>query len=133
MTKYDRIAASVPANRMTSQVTGKGEHWEPKKKIVQHHWDTPPAVIDPPSFLDLRGHRFGRFTVVGHLGKMAAGINAKPMWLVRCTCGDYESRTAKACRNVANAADCCDKCRELLHLKREEYFRRTGRNKETMP
>jgi hypothetical protein len=133
MTNYDRIAASVPANRTAGEVTGKGEHWEPTKKIDVPHWDTPPVVLDPPKTLNLIGSKFGRFTVVGYLGKMTAGKGASPMWLARCACGDYEGRSARAVRNPANGEDCCGKCRALIHLKREEYFRRTGRNKETMP
>jgi hypothetical protein len=39
------------------------------------------------NFKDLSGRRFGRFYVVGYLGKQY--LNAHTFWLVHCDCGNF--------------------------------------------
>lgn len=75
-----------------------------------------------PAFPDLRGFKFGRFTALG------MAVDHPKRWVVRCACGIYSLRSAKAIRNPSNSMDCCNECRHLLFLKREEFWRRTGRD-----
>lgn len=110
-------------NKTAAVVTGKGIHYEPDVNIVNAHWDVPQATIRCPKPSDeLAGRRFARFVVVGLLPTKIKNSNAN--WLVRCACGDYETRKAKAIRNPANVDDCCTKCKYLRYLKRREVFLR---------
>lgn len=124
---FDKLLTSRPVDGAAARVIGGGVHYEPQKEIVQRHWTAPPnlAPITPlmrenPQFEDLAGRKVGRFTVIGYLGKLSKSKAA--LWLVRCACGDYESRNAKAIRNPENRGDRCDKCRHLSHLKRRETY-----------
>lgn len=49
-------------------------------------------------------------------------------WIMRCDCGDFEPRKAKAIKNPANSNDRCAKCRQLVEAKRAHEFHTTGRN-----
>lgn len=53
-------------------------------------------------------------------------------WIVRCDCGDYEPRTAKAIKNPANGADCCVKCRQVIVAANCHHFHTTGRDLPTL-
>lgn len=117
---FDRILTSVPVNKTAAQVTAKGEHYEPKINYRDTlHSDVPLPIMDPPkvlrnngSFVDLTGHKSGRLIV---LGLWAGGTGSR--WVVRCACGDYEVRTAKALRNTAtrDRDDKCARCDRLVH------------------
>ena len=121
-------ATAVPIDRVAARVTAKGVSYEPDKKIDQRHWEAPPKVQPvPEGATNLMGTVFGRFTVIGYFRSHPKRGSA---WLVRCACGDYETRYKKAIQNPANKEDCCDKCRHLLYLKRSEEFWRTGKNKD---
>jgi hypothetical protein len=128
---FDKLLTSRPVNRAAARVLGGGVHYEPDKEIVQRHWTAPPPLktIPPaaridPKFVDLTGVSFGRFRVIGYLGVLSEAKKAKALWLVRCACGDYESRSAKSVQNPENHGDRCEKCRHLAFLKRREQFLR---------
>lgn len=128
---FDKLLASRPVNKTAARVLGGGVHYEPQKVIAQRHWTAPPplAEITPamridPSFKDLTGSTVGRFTIVGFLGNLSETKKNKALWLARCVCGDYESRSAKSILNPANYGDRCEKCRHLAHLKRREIYLR---------
>lgn len=118
----DDIGSRKPINKTAALVTGKGVHFDSKKKIVQRHWSVCPK-LKPVSkgCPDLRGKRVGHFTVVG---KYSSRKNRGSMWAVRCDCGDFETRSSKAIKNVENYGDRCELCRELSHLKRKEVYNR---------
>lgn len=126
---YQALATSAPINR-DAAIARDGvsrQGYEPAKKIVQRHWSAPPPLQPmPEGVVNRAGIKFGKFTVVGYLER-----NKKKgsLWLVRCTCGDYESRRGKAIDNPENAWDCCEKCRHVMTLRRSDHFRRTGKNK----
>lgn len=81
------------------------------------YWETPrPHVNLTRNETNLTGTKFGRFTVVGKL------VNKK--WQVRCSCGNYSARKSKSIKNPNNNNDCCEVCRELLYLRRNEAHRR---------
>lgn len=112
-----------PIDRTAALVISKGVRHQSTKKIVNPHWEQCPACKPPPA-LNLAGMKFGRFTVIGMLAR-AKGLSLKQpaKWVVRCACGDYETRSAKSIRNPRNANDCCYKCREVIENKRLHEWR----------
>jgi len=65
----------------------------------------------------LVGAKIGRLTVVGMLN------TSKSICVVRCCCGQYETRRPRAIRNPKNSVDACDRCRHLDYLRRHSLFR----------
>lgn len=126
----DDIHARRAIDKKAALAVSSSEAYLPKKICGTTHTYAPPETREPnpcergnSSFTDLTGYKFGRFTVVG-LCKHA--IPAK--WVVRCVCGAYSTRKAKAIKNPNNSLDRCEHCRHLAHLKRTEFFLRTGRD-----
>lgn len=123
----------VPVNKTAALVIAPGVVYEPKCKIQVEEFLSPPPMRDKrhfptnPNFTDLTGWTKGRFKVVGLL----AGTKSST-WVVRCACGTYSTRTAKSIKSVeTNTAARFDACRECMHLawlKRDEVWRRTGRD-----
>lgn len=103
----------VPVNRVAKRVLEKGvTHTPPRKVIKQLHWDTPPKMCETPiTTPDLTGETFGSLTVIGWYAE------GKKSWVVKCSCGKYETRKSKAIRNPANNTDACQSCRHLMHLE----------------
>jgi hypothetical protein len=107
MTDFDRLVGRAPANVTAAQVVGRGEHWTPANPMPPDllHWDAPPPMkpfVGNPVFpddVDMTGKKFGRFTVVGFLAD-SGGRNRGGRWVVRCACGDYEAKSAKAIRQM---------------------------------
>lgn len=128
---FDRIFASAPLNRTAATVTSEGERYTPAKKVTQNHWTAPPRIARTlpspgPSFTNLTGTRFGRFVVLGLWEPdRPRGKNALPMWVVRCACGDYETRTTRAIRNPANQDDRCQLCRHTAFLQKRSSQQRS--------
>lgn len=97
-------------------------------KISQAHWDTPPETKRAPKDApNLIGTTFGRFKVIGYLGRVGKSGPAGA-WLVRCSCGKYEYRRAKAIRSPKNTTDACLECRHVMTLRKRERWRMTGRD-----
>lgn len=105
-TDLDRVFSSAPTNAPAARVTGKGIHYEPNVSQGQRDtFDVPPKIVNLDNKSDaarsvaseLIGLRRGRITVIG----LAADHNKKKRsrWVVRCDCGKYEYRKAKALRN----------------------------------
>ena len=125
---FDKLQASRPVNSAAARVMGAGFHYKPQKMITQRHWSSPPACLPiprraavNPDFEDLTGISFGRFKVIGYLGKTNP---KKPVaWLCRCSCGDYEARSTRAIQNPENRGDRCGYCWHTAHLKRDAAFR----------
>lgn len=127
----DDIHSRKPVDRLAAQVVQPGVHFTPEKKVLSNDSDTPIAVRPIPkaarsakNFDDLTGRKFGRFTVIG------LARDFKKQWVVRCDCGRYSTRHSKAVKNPANEQDRCEHCRHLAYLKREEHWRRTGRDRD---
>ena len=126
----DDIHARRPVDRVAVRVVMfSGEHFEPNKKVLTRDSETPHALTvvtkamrGNPSFDDLTGARFGRFTVLG-LEKEFKGS-----WAVRCDCGRYSTRKKKAITNTENVQDRCEHCRHLAFLQRDDVYRRTGKD-----
>lgn len=119
----DDIYARKAVDSTAARVLAKGEHFTPNKKVLTADSETPwPLRPVPPNMEDLRGTRFGRFTVLG----VAAHHTGR--WVVRCDCGIYTIRATRAVKNPANTVDCCEQCRHLRYVKNSEFFRRTGKD-----
>jgi hypothetical protein len=125
----DDIHARVPVDRVAALVTGTGEHFEPNIRVQTKDSDTPLRVAPItrqlrmcPTFDDLTGNRAGRLTVLG----LSADFNRQ--WVVRCDCGRYSTRRKKSILNPENTQDRCAHCRYLAFLKRNEVWRRTGKD-----
>lgn len=125
----DDIHARVPVNRVAVWVTGPGEHFNPRKRVQTNDSEAPietrpftSVERNAEGFIDLTGRRVGRLTVLGIAREFTR------QWVVRCDCGRYTTRTAKAIKNPGNTQDRCEHCRHLAFLKREYFWRRTGRD-----
>jgi hypothetical protein len=127
-----KVITSDPINSTAARVMRRGEHFEPKRGVFNTHFTERPPIRDPfkselnhsPVWRDFRGHKFGRFTVIGiYAEKKSGGCS----WVVRCLCGDYELRKVKAIVASGNKYDRCDKCYSLVRIKKSAYFRAHGR------
>lgn len=122
-TNFDAIATSAPLDKTASVVRdGTGEHWDPSVKDGRLHWVAPPPCgVRPAHAPDLVGCRVGRLTVVGYYDKGSKNGGGS-RWVVRCTCGAYETRRSKAIRNPRPRDDgeeqACFKCETLIHARR---------------
>jgi hypothetical protein len=131
----ERVFASAPNGRTAATVTSaSADQYESPVKPGGLHWDAQPRTRAPNArdaslhgFEDMTGRRFGRMTVIGLASERAYGSKVKGCWVVRCACGHYESRRAKAIRNPANADDACVHCRHVAFLRRRETERALGR------
>lgn len=118
---FDRTHRT-PVDKTAALVVRRGERFDSQKKFGGAHWKTqPPIRTDAWVFVDLTGIRFGRFQVIG----LHADLLKR--WVVRCACGDYEVRSAKAINNPENFGDRCANCRHLAYLKQDHERRTTGR------
>lgn len=122
---HARVAVDATARRV---VMYKGEHFEPNKLIVTKDSELPHKIAkitlgmkNSGDFENLTGKKFARFTVIG------LSAEFKGNWVVRCSCGKYSCRTKKAINNTKNTQDRCEHCRHLAYLKRDEIWRRTGK------
>lgn len=127
----DDLHARTPIDKTAAMVVGRGFHYEPAKRVMNNDSDMPIATREirkvernAQGFKDLTNTRYGRFVVLGPSRDHSAA------WVVRCTCGRYSTRTAKAIKNPANAQDRCEHCRHLAFLKRENARQVTGRNQD---
>ncbi|MFL5900897.1 MAG: hypothetical protein ACJ75S_06825 [Solirubrobacterales bacterium] len=137
MTTHSELVRSTsgPVNRDAARVMMPGVHYEKTLHPDAKHWKVPPPhyrfipQAGNPQSIDLTGTKFGLLTVVGWMGAIGGSCGRqrkgpdKPpkrmgAWLVRCACGDYEVRTARAIRNPNNKSDRCSICRDVQY-KRE--------------
>lgn len=110
-----------PVDKLAAFVFAKGVKYTNDVKITCPHWESPPPIRKPPENApELIGKTFGRFTVVG-LHKTMSGS-----WVVRCSCGDYETRKARSICNPNNFGDRCTKCRNVAFERKRYEYQNTG-------
>lgn len=116
-----------PVDLTAALVVSRGIRYEPTGRVLRPHFESQPPIINYLRHRELRptdnltGRKRGRLTVVGKARDVLA------RWVVRCACGKYEYRTAKAIKNRANNEDACEYCRKVMVAKRaHEYRTRTG-------
>lgn len=69
---------------------------------------------------NLMRKRVGKFTVIG----LSANVAAR--WIVKCDCGMYALRRARAIINPENTLDRCQKCEHLRNTDRRDHFKDVG-------
>lgn len=118
----EEIGIRVPINKTAQMVIQKGIHFD--------HVGNPDAVwsqlpIRTRPFVgtseDLTGIKIGRLTVIG-----LNDTGVKGRWVVRCTCGLYGLRKARAIKNPHNFGDRCDQCRKVAQMRRHSYWKETN-------
>lgn len=124
-----------PVDRIALRVVMPGIHYDiPEGTIPDHHMhsSTPLPVRRiinqikmSRGFCDLTGRRQGRLTVMG----LSSNVNGK--WVVRCQCGAYEVRSAKALMNPKNDSDRCWVCRHEVTRRRKDEWVKTGGNAQS--
>lgn len=119
---FDRLSTSSPINRSAGVAVGsRGVHYEPKLNNARVTLDAPPRMRPPPpNAPDLVGLQFGRLRIVG----LSAELNGR--WVVRCVCGKYEFRSARAARGEHAELDACSYCQHLDKLKHQDRIRQFG-------
>lgn len=122
----DAIVASVPLDKTAARVMGRGVHYERELKsaptYIRASVDplpvaSPPLIVGTATYKELVGNIFGRWKVMGFAAQQGSpGKNAT--WVVKCSCGRYEQRKARAIRRAPTTGDCCTECRNLQYIKR---------------
>lgn len=118
--RLNRVMASAAATSSAARVTGKGEHWQPRKAMSPSAWqDTPVPILPLPAMVPdgMIGQRFGRLRVLGYGGKGSDCAR----WAVRCDCGGYGYQRAKMLRN-AHHVPMCPTCNYADQVKRGLVF-----------
>lgn len=115
------IHARKPIDRSAARVTAIGEHYEPNVPRANAYDSDLPIAISPrhPRADNLEGRRIGRLTVIGYHGykSNSKGEIIHHRWVVRCDCGTWTVRKARAIKNPKSAEDCCDKCSHFRSVK----------------
>ncbi len=127
---WDAVAPLSPFDRVASQVTSKGEHYDPHHALGKVHSSEPLPMRDltngekhNPEFIDFSGSKFGRLTVMGISGDVKSNKIGGMAWVVRCVCGAYEIRRTKyvkACvggNNPGLDEPMCDWCNATRKLQ----------------
>lgn len=131
---FDVVAPLNPFDKTASMVSSQGNHYEAKFEKTLLHQDTPPPMrkikehwLAQPDFIDLTGKVINRLTVIGMGESREVNKDAGARWVVRCVCGNYEHRTAKAIKkllsgknDITNAV--CRWCNQTRRLQ-EGYGR----------
>ena len=96
-----KIVTSKPISKEAALVTGPGIHYTPKMpRVPQLLYKNCPETFGfgyrfNKKNPDFRKKRFGRF--------IAVGISTEHgRWVMKCSCGNYEFRSAKALKNYEN-------------------------------
>ena len=116
--------ARTPVDKTAANVIKGGVYYTPDKRIANVHSPTPLPTRSMwftekrnPEFVNLTGTKFGQMTVIG------ISADHKKVWVVRCVCGKYETRSSKAIKNPNNQDDCCQWCRHLKYLQRKDAYK----------
>lgn len=116
-TNWDAIVTSAPANKDAALARDGRNRVEGLRYTYNGvRSDVPlPTRRTPASMTDLTGRRAGELTVQGLYAPPSAGKNARPVWVVRCSCGWYETRRGEALAREDIPRDCshCDYTRKL--------------------
>lgn len=129
----------LPIDRVAARVVGKGVDWTPNKVIQTGDSDLPLPVFPVHNIKNpqhrrevefMIGRKRGRLTIIGMAdmqGSKSQGKNSGMRYVVRCVCGIYTYRRGAPFKKNSDEFDGCERCRELLFLRREEVKRRTGK------
>ena len=120
-----KVGHEKPVDQTAALVVSRGEHFEYVQLGSELCTPLPPHTKPVESDEDnLAGIKFGRLTVIG---RHDAG---KIRWVCRCVCGNYVLRRPVAIQAAAHDS-ACPQCYLMAVSKRNEYIRRTGKEKHT--
>ncbi len=124
------IQTRVPLQAAALQMV-RGDDAERGPRPSRWFWDACPtlATINKATIMqgaDYRGQRWGRLTIIGLLDKGERNGNGPASWVVRCDCGRFETRRAKAIREKNNPHEACERCEYVRRIRRRETHDRTG-------
>ena len=93
-----------PVDRVAGQVSSRGESFDVNYgNVANKPWDSPIKTVPVlKNMEDLTGIRRGRLTVIGRIDPKIMNSKGGSYWLVRCDCGKYHKRKAKAIKNPNN-------------------------------
>ncbi|MCO7563552.1 hypothetical protein NJI34_00225 [Pseudomonas sp. S 311-6] len=115
----------TPINGTAARVIARGESFEYRPLESEVCSSTPlPIKLASADLQDLTGTKFGRLTVVGY------SADKSRRWVCRCSCGNYVLRRTKAVEQAAPDS-ACPQCYLLAVSKRQEFIRRTGKERHT--
>ena len=126
----------LPIDRVAARVVGKGIDWTPNKIIQTGDSDLPLPVFPAYNIKNIQhrkevekiiGLKRGRITIIGMALEQGKKAKTGLRYVARCVCGTYTYRRGAAFKRNLEVFDACERCRELLFLKREEVKRRTGK------
>jgi len=120
-----KVGHEMPVNGVAARVLARGESFEFRALPTEVCSPVPLAVKPVPEGVeDLKGARFGRLLVAG------LSQDVKKRWVCRCSCGNYVLRRAEAIKKAA-VDSACPQCYLLAVTKRNEFTRRTGKERPT--
>lgn len=113
MKRYDVNGVLLaPVDETARKVVGKGERYQPCNNGGQNIFTELPKLTTTNT-VDLRGAKYGRFTVLGLVKKQRGGWRGT--WACRCSCGNIEGRSARAIRRAIDPDACCHECASVKH------------------
>ena len=127
----NEILTHTPMLQAVEQMRN-GDEAEVGPRPARWFFDGPPKMKPvPPDAPNLVGQKWGRVTVIGLLDKRGfSGSNDGASWVIRCSCGMYETRKAKAIRNKTNPDEGCTRCSYAATMehrnKRRDWFDKYG-------
>lgn len=110
----------LPMNRLALRVVrpaAKEDTWQPMpkqqvtKQFSRNFIATKELTINAPPIIGLRR---GRMTVIG-LAEEQPESGLRTRWVVRCDCGNYETRKRILRWLGTEATDMCDECKVRTH------------------
>lgn len=119
----------LPINRTALRVVMPAfqeDIWQPEpKKITRPFSRNAIAIQEPPiDAPHIIGKRRDRLTVIGYAAEQSESKNTT-RWVVRCDCGNYETRKRILRWLGTDAPDFCTECQVREFKKRGEWFPRS--------
>jgi hypothetical protein len=135
------VFTSDPINITAMKVMLPGETGPRKIANKSLHTEECPLLRTIPrnnrnkEFIDLTGRKYGKLIVVGLFNdkkyineNLGFRTCARSLWVVRCICGWYETRTTKSIKK-AHPESCCFQCDfEVRGLRNKDFKRQYGYN-----
>jgi hypothetical protein len=127
---FEKLAGRVAVNKQSAQSAfGSGTHYTPKYNPSRMTSADPLPIKPIPDNCDaaeLVGVKYGRLTVLGLHDRPTTG---PANWVVRCVCGNYETRKAKTIRKRDMASAECEHCEHRRRLQKRSLAERLGYEK----
>lgn len=125
----DRVAVRVICGGFSEEFETKSKRFRKTPFKVRKKF--PKEMLNCPTFEDLTGNQYGRFTVIGYssVDKIYNRGHLSYGWVCRCSCGNYEIRLKAELLDKRKKRDRCQECWDLIKAKQYEYWRVNGKDK----